>query len=414
MISRRVTSLIQDRMGIEPVIILEGPRAVGKSTVLREISVITKTPIIDLDNPATRRAVEAGSGHFVAGGGLVLVDEYQRVPEILDSIKAELNQDTRPGRYLLTGSVKQEKLPRGTQALTGRSHRMVISPLMQCEIGNTKTNLLDEILNAPEQLTSQMRSKTTRIDYANRVTIGGFPLALTRQDSAQRNRWFRDYIYKTLSQDIQEISKIQQVKILPKLLTQMAGQNSQVLNTLKVARQLNLNPVTTENYVQLMESLYVVKRLPAWGTTLNSRSTHKPKLHFVDSGLLSYLSKMTTEKILSKNATALSEYGHVFETFIIGEITRLAEFRDDFLDSGHWRTHDGDEVDLVMEFQSGEVIGIEVKAGSMPSEKDFRGLSKLRDYLGTSFHAGILIHQGEFAYQKSDRIFAIPADRLWK
>ncbi len=401
-------------MGFEPVIILEGPRAVGKSTVLKEISAITKAPIIDLDNLASRAAVEADPGHFVDGSGLVLIDEYQRVPKILDSIKAELNKDTRPGRFLLTGSVKQEKLPHGTQALTGRSHRMVVWPLMQCEIENIKADLIEEILKNPGQVTSQMRSMTERSDYAKRVTIGGFPLALVRQNSAQRNLWFRDYIYKTLSQDIQEISKIQQVKVLPKLLVQLASQSSQVLNTLKVARQVNLNPVTTENYIQLLESLYVVKRLPAWGTTLNSRSTHKPKLHFVDSGLLSYLSKMTTEKILSKNATTLSEYGHIFETFVVGEIMRLAELEDDFLDSGHWRTHDGDEVDLVMEFQSGEVIGIEVKAGSTPSEKDFRGLNKLRDYLGTSFHSGVLIYQGEFAYQVSDRIFAVPADRLWK
>lgn len=413
-ISRRITPLIMERLGEEPVIVLEGPRSVGKSTVLTEISSITKVPIIDLDNLATRRAVEAEPDHFVAGPGPILIDEYQRVPEILDSIKAELNQNTYPGRYLLTGSVKQNRLPRGSQALTGRVHRMVISPLMQCEVENSKIDLLQEILQDPDQLSTHKRSTTERLEYANRVTVGGFPMALGRETLVQRNRWFKDYVHKTLSQDVQEISKIRQIEMLPKLLTQLAAQSSQVLNTLKISRQIDLNPMTTEDYVRLLESLYIVQRIPAWGKTLNSRSTQKPKLHLVDSGLLSHLSRITVEKILSKNVTALSEYGHIFETFIVGELLRLAELRDDFIHAGHWRTHDSDEVDLVMEFQSGQVVGVEVKAGKTPTEGDFNGLKKLRDYLGTSFHAGVLIYQGEYAYRHAEQIFAIPADRLWK
>jgi len=413
LISRRITPLIRERMRQEPVIILEGPRAVGKSTVLKEISLITKAPITDLDNLATRRAVEAEPDHFVSGPDPILIDEYQRVPEILDSIKAELNQDTHPGRYLLTGSVKQDRLPRGTQALTGRIHRMVISPLMQCEIENSKADLLRKILHDPEQLSKYKRSTTERLEYANRVTIGGFPMALARENSAQRNRWFKDYIYKTLGQDIQEISKIQQVEILPRLLTQLAGQSSQVINTLKISRQIDLNPMTTEDYIKLLESLYIVQRIPAWGKSLNSRSTQKPKLHLIDSGLLSFLSRITPEKMISKNVTSMSEFGHIFETFIVGELLRLAELRDDFVYAGHWRTHDSDEVDLVMEFQSGQIVGVEVKIGRTPNDQDFKGLKKLRDYLGDSFHAGILIYQGEHAYRHDDRVFVVPADRLW-
>ena len=134
----------------------------GKSTVLKEISAITKAPIIDLDNLASRAAVEADPGHFVDGSGLVLIDEYQRVPKILDSIKAELNKDTRPGRFLLTGSVKQEKLPHGTQALTGRSHRMVVWPLMQCEIENIKADLIEEILKNMCQFSLWQRCREWR------------------------------------------------------------------------------------------------------------------------------------------------------------------------------------------------------------------------------------------------------------
>ena len=110
---------------------------------------------------------------------------------------------------------------------------------------------------------------------------------------------------------------------------------------------------------------------------------------------------------------AATEFGHAFESFVTNEFLRLAQLRDDFIAPGHWRTHDSDEVDLVLEFQTGAIVGIEVKAGKMLSDSDFRGLRKLKNYVGNDFHCGILMYQGEFSYRSADGIFALPADRLW-
>lgn len=413
MFKRRLLEVIKTRFTEEPVIILEGARAVGKSTILQAMSKDLDVPIIDLDDLATRRAVSSDPSHFVEGDEPVLIDEYQKTPEILDAIKAELNKATYPGRYLLTGSVRSEKLPHGTQALTGRVHHLVVPPLMQCEIEGSKVNLLNTILENPEKLIVKNRSKTDRINYANRVTTGGFPIVLNSKNLGNRSRWFKDYINKSLSQDVQEISKIQQKELLPRLLTLLASQNAQVLNTAKISREIDLNAVTTDQYIKLLESLFIVQRIPAWGRRLNGRSIQKPKIQLLDSGLLSQLARLTPEKIAGKNAAAVTEFGHAFESFITNEFLRLAQLRDDFIEPGHWRTHDSDEVDLILEFQTGAVVGIEVKAGKMLSDSDFRGLRKLKDYVGGDFHCGILMYQGEFSYRNADGLIALPADRLW-
>ena len=413
MFKRRLLEVIKTRFAEEPVIILEGARAVGKSTILQAISKDLGVQIIDLDDLATRSAVSNDPSHFVEGGEPVLIDEFQKVPEILDAIKAELNKATYPGRYLLTGSVKSEKLPRGTQSLTGRVHHLTIPPLMQCEIDGTEIDLLERILEDPDGLVMKKRSSTDRLDYANRVTKGGFPIVLSSRESAQRNRWHRDYINKSLSQDVQEISRIQQKELLPRLLTLLASQNAQVLNTAKISREIELNAITTDQYIKLLESLFIAQRIPAWGKRLNSRSIQKPKIQLLDSGLLSFLTKLTPEKIVGKSAAVATEFGHVFESFVTNEFLRLAQLRDDFIAPGHWRTHDSDEVDLVLEFQTGAIVGIEVKAGKTVSDSDFRGLRKLKEYVGSDFHCGVLVYQGEFSYRSTDGSIVLPADRLW-
>ncbi len=413
MFKRRLLAVIRARFAEDPVIILEGARAVGKSTILQAIAKELKVSVIDFDDLATRRVALSDPSHFAEGGEPVLIDEYQKVPEILDAIKAELNKATYAGRYLLTGSVKSEKLPRGSQALTGRVHHLIVPPLMQCEIEGSKIDLLDLILKDPDGFLSKKRSKTDRINYANRVTTGGFPIVLNSKSLGQRTRWMRDYLNKTLSQDVQEISRIQQKELLPRLLTLIASQNAQVLNTAKISREIELNAITTDQYIKLLESLFVVQRIPAWGRRLSARSIQKPKIQLLDSGLLSHLAKLTPEKITGKNAAAVTEFGHAFESFVSNEFLRLAQLRDDFIAPGHWRTHDSEEVDLVLEFQTGAIVGIEVKAGKLLSDSDFRGLRKLKDYVGKDFHCGILVYQGEYAYRNEDGLIAMPADRLW-
>ncbi|MBU4215951.1 MAG: DUF4143 domain-containing protein [Actinobacteria bacterium] len=347
MVARRVEALVAFRLPEEQVILLEGPRSVGKSTLLRAAAAAHRVDVLDLDDLATRDAAAADPALFVAGPSPVCVDEYQHVPAVLDALNAELNRDGRPGRFLLTGSTRHTALPTVAQALTGRLHRIPVLPLSQGEIAGVLERFLADLLSGDSGLTRD-RSTTSRDDYINRVVAGGFPLALQRGPAA-RNRWFDDYTRLTLERDVRDLSRLRQGAVLPALTNKLAGQTAQVLNITAAAAGVGLDRATADSYVRLLEAVFLIHRLPVWGTTLTARSSASPKIHLVDLGVAARLLRLTPAKLSERTPSALTEFGHLLETFVVGELLKQASWIDDVAVTGHWRTHDNDEVDLVVE-----------------------------------------------------------------
>ncbi|MGD2121385.1 MAG: AAA family ATPase [Gemmatimonadota bacterium] len=187
MISRRIAAVVGSLTKDEPVVALQGPRAVGKTTLLRAIAAVEGVEVVDLDDLATREAAAADPATFVSGPAPVCIDEYQQVPDLLDSIKAELNRDSSPGRFIITGSTRHDALPRATQALTGRLSLVTIHPLSQGEIGGIRENLVEVLFEDASRLITPEPSSTSREEYIQRVVTGGFPMALWRTETA-RNR----------------------------------------------------------------------------------------------------------------------------------------------------------------------------------------------------------------------------------
>jgi len=414
LVERRVRQVAAERLRDDPVVLLEGPRSVGKSTLLRELAQAMGAELLDLDVPATRDAVAADPSTFVSGTGPVCIDEYQKAPVVLDAIKAELNQDSRPGRFVLTGSTRHDSLPAAAQALTGRLSRLTVYPLGQVELEGNGSSVLERLFADPAAVASAMpTSTTTREEYVERVVAGGFPMALARNSASARARWFDDYLTLTLERDVQEISRIRQGDLLPKLLHRLAGQTAQVLNVNGAGRDVGLDHTTAEDYTRLLERVFLIERLPSWGKTLIARTGTKPKLHVVDSGVAARLLRLSPEKLLRRDTTALTELGHLLETFVVGELVRQASWMDGLAAPGHWRTRDGDEVDLVLERDDGSILAFEVKAAARASDSDFRPLRKLAGAVGSAFVAGIVLYTGERSYTAQDNLFVMPIDRLW-
>lgn len=413
MVARRITPLVEARMADEPVILLEGPRSVGKSTLLRKVAAARGVDVLDLDDLATRDAVAADPATFVAGSAPVCVDEYQKAPLVLDAVKAELNRDGSAGRFLLTGSTRHDALPAAAQALTGRLHRMTVHPLSQGEISGVHEHLLADLFADPEAAVAGPPSHTTREAYIDRMVAGGFPMALARGAGA-RNRWFDDYVRLTLERDVRELSHVRQAAMLPRLLGKLAGQTAQVLNIANAASDIGLDERTGDSYVRLLEAVFLVSRLPAWGSTLTARSTATPKIHVTDSGVAARLLRLTPAKLARRDPTALTELGHLLETFAVGELLRQASWLDDMAGTGHWRTRDHDEVDLVVERDDGALVAFEVKTAGRVPGGDLRGLRKLREATGEAFLAGVALYLGERSYTYEDRLHVMPLDRLWQ
>lgn len=413
-VPRRVSDLLAELVRTEPVIALHGPRSVGKSTVLRAIAEEVGGSVIDLDDVEVREAIQGNLAASVRTGSPVCIDEYQRVPDILDALKARLNREgSLPGTAIITGSTRQDALPATAQALTGRLHSLVIWPLSQGELGGVRENLLEALLSdAAAAVSAVPLSSTTRPEYVDRVCAGGMPLAL-RRSTAARARWFDDFVRASVERDAIELSRIRERQALGDLLRCVATQTGQLLNVAATAERVGINRETAESHLRLLEDLFLVVRLPAWGRTLRSRVSAKPKIHVVDSGLAARLLRIAPEKIAGIDPTSLTDFGHLLETFVVSELRKQASWLDDPVTLGHWRTSDGAEVDLVVEYDDGRVVAFEVKASERAPGKEFRGLAQLRDLLGERFIGGIMLTTGVRSYTYEDRLHVMPVDRLW-
>lgn len=411
-VKRHIEDIAVQRMEEEPVIALHGPRAVGKTTLLRVLAARRGGEIVDLDDLATREAVADDPSVFARAPGPVFIDEFQRVPTILDAIKAELNRDGSPGRFVITGSTRHDALPVASQSLTGRLHRIPVYPFSQSELRGSKGVRIGELFNNPTSIISQTASTTSREEYGELVTAGGFPMAIHRS-TRSRNRWFDDYTTLCLERDAIALEKIHQKNALPMLLRRLAGQTAQILNIASAGKFVGLTESTAENYTRLLEDIFLIQRLPAWGKTLTARTAARPKLHVVDSGLAARLLGITSEKLMYRDPTTLQQFGHLLETFVVGELLKSVSLMDEPSIVGHWRSHDGHEVDLVVERDDGAVLAFEIKAGRRVSKKDRVSMRILRDKLGDRFVAGFVLCTGERSYTSEDRIHVAPIDHLW-
>jgi predicted AAA+ superfamily ATPase len=293
---------------------------------------------------------------------------------------------------------------------------MTIWPLSQGEIDGETENLMVALRGDPQHaVAAHPSSSTTRSEYIERSCAGGLPLALVRT-GAGRDRWFDNYVTQSVERDASELARIHQRQVLRDLLNRLAGRTGQLLILSKAAAGLEINRTTVESYTRLLEDLFLIERLPAWGKTLRARAATVPKVHVIDSGVAARLMRLTPARLSGFDPTAMSEFGNLLETFVVGELRKQVSWIDEPVTTGHWRTHDGDEVDYIIEFADGGILAFEIKANERVKAEDLRGLRKLRDALGDRFIAGVVFNLGNrsFSYTEDRRLHVMPVDRLWR
>ncbi len=411
--ARHVLEVIYRNIEAWPVVILEGPRTVGKSTLLQQIAKRWDVGIVDLDEPDIRHRVESDPQAYLAGKRPVLIDEYPKIPGLLSYIKARLNRDGSPGQFVLTGSASVEASDSDLSALVGTYSQVPILPLTQAEILGSDYNFLEEAFRDFEGLGSSGPSNTTRESYIARVLTGGFPLMLRSLDDADRYQRFTDQVDQTINYGMSNLYEVRGHEHLQRLLGKYAAKAGQTLNMQGAAREVGLKRSTAENYTRLLEFLFMIYRLPSWKTN-DLGPVRRPKLYMVDSGVGGRLLCLTEDRILGGEPLFLKQYGHLLETLVLGEVRNMLSWMDGPNHIGYWKDRQGNEVDLVVERpDQNAVIGIEVKASSKVRSGAWKGLRKLGDQLGDRFRGGILMYGGDTTYRLDDDLFAVPIDRLW-
>ena len=410
---RRALEVALRRIGASPVVVLEGPRTVGKSTLLGQIAERLSAHIFDLDDVTVMDQVEADPYRCVASPRPVLVDEYLRVPSLLEYIKAQLNRDGSPGQFVVTGSAGRRANPEGLKALVGRLEEIEVFPLSQIEMEGRSGNFVATAFGDIDEMMSWGRSHTSRSEYVERVLAGGFPEALASRTANDRTRVFDSYIAQSLDYGQSAVSSIRQPADMQRLLFRYGAQTGQLLNIANAAQDIDINPRTAEKYTRLLELLFFIFRLPAWKKT-DSGPVSRPKLHLVDSGVGSRILRLTAERTPGYDPLFETSFGHLLESFVVSEVRKAVSWLDEPFKIGYWRNRARVEVDLVIEsLNDGTVIGLEVKSSSRVSKSDIKGLRSLQQELGSRFQAGLLLYTGDMPYRLADDIYAVPIDKLW-
>lgn len=392
------------------VVVVNGARQVGKSTLAKLI--VERSPgarELYLDDPAVRAAAETDPSAFVRHDGLLLIDEIQRVPELLLPIKREVDRDKRPGRFLLTGSARLLGLRDLPDALPGRSETIELWPLSQGEIDGAPDGFVDTVFTRGVEISLPACNLTKR-DYVTRALRGGYPEAVRRDPGRRRSRFFDSYITDLVTRDVRQISDIERPAEMRRLLSVVAARMGTLAVVQSIANDVGLPRMTLSRYLDLLELVFVIRRIPAWSSNLTTRAVSTPKLIVTDSGLGGRLTGLSEER--AKDPTAL--VGPLLENFAIGEVARQLSWAEEPVQLFHYRDRDKVEVDMVLEHASGQVIGIEVKAAETVRSDDFRGLRHLADRLGDRFYAGFVLYAGEQSLPFGDKFKALPMAALWQ
>ncbi len=386
-----------------PVVLINGPRQSGKTTLVKQCALSLSYYTLDDDN--TLNAAKQDPIGFVSRIDRGIIDEIQRAPELLRAIKLSVDQNRRPGRFLLTGSANLLALPQMGDSLAGRMEILTLLPLSLAEIERRENYFLSYAQN---QSWPQLSTNKKKLDCISQALIGGYPEMLTREDPARRNAWARSYIKAIVERDVKDISSIEKLIEMPRLLEVLAQQSGKLTNFTQLAGQLNLDTKTAQKYVGLLETLFLVKRLRPWHGNTLSRIIKTPKIHFLDSGLLACLNRITLERIQADK----SIFGAVLETWVYGELLKTINITEESWEIFHYRDKDKVEVDFVLENNERKIIGIEVKASSTVLNQDFRGLRKLASLADKDWISGIVLYDGEHCLSFGDNLWAIPFSLL--
>ncbi len=410
MIGRFITPKLEASLVDSPATLLVGARQTGKSTLAH---LIAERPefarrYFTFDDLAVFAAARHDPKSFIeALGGPAVIDEAQRVPEILYAIKQQIDRERSPGRYLLTGSANVLLLPKVSESLSGRLEVLTLWPFAQAELAQCATNFVDELFAA----SFAVRKYTTvsRADLFDKLLVGGYPPVLSRTNAKRRDAWFDSYLTTLLNRDVRDLANIEGLADLPRLLRLIAARSAGLLNFAEIARVVGFAQTSLKRYLTMLRAVFMVTEVPAWSSNVSKRMIRAPKLFLNDTGIAAHLLGLGPESV-----TTSPMLGPLLETFVHAELSKLLSWSETSAQLFHYRTATGIEVDFMIENRAGELVGIEVKASATLSTRDFQGLRNVRETTGLRFKRGVLLYTGTESVAFGPDFYALPISALWQ
>lgn len=408
MYPRHIAPLLADALADTPVVLVNGARQSGKSTLVQSAALAPRQ-YLTLDDAVVLHAARSDASGFINGlQGPVTLDEVQRAPELFLAIEAAVDRDRQPGRFLLTGSADVLLLPGIADSLAGRMEVLSLWPLSCAErAGSVQPNRAEALFAGDWSALSVPPCELAEL--IGQLVAGGFPNAVVRGTARRRDAWFDSYIQAILQRDVRELANIEQLTEIPNLLQLLATRSGTLLNFAELSRTAGLAQSTLKRYFALLEMLFLVVRLPSWERNPGKRLVKAPKVFLPDSGLLAHFMGLSADSLAAKPGLP----GGMVETFVLAELLKHVAFSDQRLTLWHYRTLSHIEVDFILENRQGHITGMEVKASATVDGKDFKGLRHLQETEPALFQCGIVLYAGREVVPFGDRLWAVPLSIWW-
>lgn len=403
---RHVDDFLDGALQHLPALMLTGPRACGKTTTAARRT----HSIVRADDPAQTALLEANpQGYLTELDPPVLIDEWQAVPETLAAVKRIVDSRIGPGHFLVTGSVRA-RIQLNPWPGTGRITPLPMYGLTQSEIQGSRTasSFVDRLFDG-DLPTGVLNDVPSIFEYVQQAAAGGFPEAVKLPEE-YRDSWYEGYVHMVAGRDVADIAAIEYPELMKRVLRAAALNTAGLPQLQTIATAVNSTRVTVERYLDLLEELGLVDRVPAWASNRFKRMVKTSKLHVTDTGLTLWLAGLDSSALL-RNTDML---GRVMDSFVLAQLRPLFRLNRRKVTAYHLRDANGRrEIDLILESQQGDFVAIEVKAAGKVTRKDVRHLEWLRDEHPQEFTRGVILHSGEAAGEISEDIWSLPIGSIW-
>lgn len=397
---------IQSALLSRRVILLNGPRQCGKTTLAKQF-IDNDATYRTLDHLAMRQLAQNDPHGFIRQPhNLQIIDEIQRAPDLLSAIKLTVDEDTRPGQYLLTGSSNIQSLPGVQESLAGRVRKIRLRPLSQGEKLDVLPTFLSKAFNKIFSPNPQHYDRQMLLEMAFR---GGFP-EVTHLKIKEYQRWHKDYLTALLERDLIDIAQITRHQAMRDLVEILAAWSSKFMDISAIGAGLSIRRPTIESYINALEALFLVERVQPWTRTDYARVGKQAKLYMTDSGFMASILRWQLPQVILDSDRA----GKLLETFVFNELASLVDASDGDYELFHYRDREQREIDFLIERDDQALLGIEVKAASVISAADFKHLKWFRDHIAKDrTFIGIVLYTGEFLGSMGENLWAVPFSALW-
>lgn len=404
MLRRHVEERLRRALNTTPVVLLTGPRGAGKSTLARALAAGDRSfRALSLDDPLGLAEAARDPRAVAAAGGLVVLDEVERLPALADAVAAEVARDPTPGRFLLTASVLGPALRALVARLGEQAATVPLWPLSAGELAGEREGFVDALFARDARLGAATGPAPG--DLAARLARGGLP-GSEELGPQERSAFLGDRLGAVLERDVRAVAHLDTLAELPRLLAAAVASSGTSASFAELARAAGLPQTTVKRHLGLLEATFLLYRVPAWD---GGRTVRAPRLIPADSGLACHLLRLDPARL----ATDPAALAALLPAYVLGELTRQASWGPAEIRLSHFATYGGDAVDAVLEDSAGRLAAVAVCAREAATPRDARGLAALARLAGERFRRGVVLHLGERIAELGDGIVAMPLTALW-